>query len=299
MDQGNMPNNTNNNQVPMNGVSDNSSAVPKTNEVKSDDTMKVVDTMNNQNVQNVEPVTDSNKDENAIKNDDNDVTKILSSSFGSSEKVNLLTPEQKAELIKKREAAMREKENYQPQPVGKFQKFFMSFLLVGFIIIVVFLPDINTFIVNYRGGSGGNSDIGDIATGTLKCVKETTDDNYNNAYTFDFDFTDNKLKKLTYYEVVKGNYVSDSVDLESRLSSCNLLKSMISSSSGLRVKCSLSGGTLSKEQVFDYTILNVDQAITAYTEAGGNYPGEFALDADINDVEKNMNISDFSCTKFK
>ena len=299
MNQGNMSNNTNNNQNPMNGVTDNSGTVPATNAVQSTDEVKTADNMNNQTVQKEKSVTDSNTDETTIKKDENDVTKILSSSFGNKEKVNLLTPEQKAELIKKREAAMREKENYQPQPVGKFQKFFMFFLLIGFIIVVVFLPDINTLIVNYRGGSGGNSDIGDIVTGTLKCVKETTDDNYNNAYTFDFDFTDNKLKKLTYYEVVKGSYVSDSADLENRLSSCNLLKSMISSSSGLRVKCSLSGGTLSKEQVFDYTILNVDQAITAYTEAGGNYPGEFALDADINDVEKNMNVSGFSCTKFK
>lgn len=298
MNQGNISNNTNNNQNPMNGVTDNNGAVPTT-AVQSINEVKSVDTMNSQIAKKEETVTDSNKDGNTINSDDNDVTKILSSSFGSKEKVNLLTPEQKAELIKKREAAMREKENYQPQPVGKFQKFFMSFLVIGLIIVVVFLPDINTLIVNYRGGSGGNSDIGDIATGTLKCVKETTDDNYNNAYTFDFDFTDNKLKKLTYYEVIKGSYVSDSADLENRLSSCNLLKSMISSSNGLRVKCSLSGGTLSKEQVFDYTILNVDQAITAYTEAGGNYPGEFALDADINEVEKNMNISDFSCTKFK
>ena len=294
MNQGNMPNNTNNNQVPINGSSENNNVIPPAEEMHTNNVGQSVNKMAKD-----EQVTDFNKKEEAIKSEESESSKILSSSFGGKEKVNLLTPEQKAELIKKREEAMREKENYMPQPVSKFQKFFMSFLLIGFIVIVVFLPDINTLIVNYQGGSNKDSDIPDITTGTLKCVKETTDDNYNNAYTFDFDFVENKLKKLTYYEVVKGSYVSDSTDLESRLASCNLLKTMISSQSGLRVKCSLSGGTLNKEQIFDYATLNVDQAITAYTEAGGNYPGEFALDIDINDVEKNMNISGFSCTKFK
>lgn len=293
MNQGNLPNSQSSLENPVNGESNNTVVSPTTPVVQPSDKVDSINSDSNQK----EVVSPSNN-ETTSNSEDNEVTKILSSSFGGKEKVNLLTPEQKAELIKKREEAMREKENYQPQPVGKFQKFLMSFLLIGFIVIVVFLPDINTLIVNYQGGDT-DEDLSTITSGTLKCVKEDTDDNYNNAYTFDFDFTDNKLKKLTYYEVVKGSYVSDSMDLENRYSSCNLLKSMISSQSGIRVKCSLSGATLSKEQIFDYSILNVDQAITAYTEAGGNYPGEFALDDDINNVEKNMNVSGFSCRKMQ
>lgn len=316
MNQGNMPNNMpnnmSNNQIPMGNVSNDNQMMSSTVPVQSVDTAGVNQSgdvnqqINNSNsVVSTAPVVpvenntaSSTEQKTDVKPEENDVTKILSSSFGNKEKVNLLTPEQKAELIKKREAAMQEKANYQPQPVGKFQKILMAFLLVGLFAIMFFLPEINTLIVNLQNGDD-KTDTSKITTGTLRCVKESTDDNYNMDYTYDFEFTDSKLKKLYFYEVIKGNYVSDSEDLESRLANCNLLRDMVSSKDGIRVNCSLSGGTLTIEQVFDYANLkDIDYIGTSYTEAGGEYPGEFALDTDIDYVEKNMNISDFSCERY-
>ncbi len=229
---------------------------------------------------------------------EHEVSQILSSSFESKEKVNLLTPEQKAELVRKREEALLEKQNYQPAPVSKFKRFFMFLFLIALVGITIFLPEINAFILSLQS-TGGTGDDSKITTGTMECVRKKVDDNYDISYTYQFSFTDSKLKKLSYYEAVTGDAYADADDLNEKLASCELLKSVTSTISGIRVNCSLSSGTLTREQIFDYTSINTKEAVSAYIEAGGEYHGEFALDSNIDDVEMHMNSVDYSCERYQ
>ena len=266
-------------------------------------------TINTANVQQVPPVdvppapvppsdaaasvvTDSN-----VKAEEHEVSQVLASTFENKEKVNLLTPEQKAELEKKREQARLEKENYQPKPVGKFQKFFMTTFIIALFAIMFFLPEIDAFLATIKKDEVVESEV--ITSGVLKCTEESVGDIFNVNYTYEFTFESLKLKKLSYYEVTIGNEVADSEELKAKLSECQLLKSMTSTVTGVNVACSLSSGNLTREQIFDYTVINPEQASTAYIEAGGDYPGQFSLNANIDSLEKNMKADGYNCVRQK
>lgn len=304
---------TNNNTVPGNGVTysanqnQSMTQVPVQNTVPSPQGNVAVPGSSASNAYNV-AVTPSVssvdiKEQGQTQTTDNsssehEVTHIISSSFEKKDKVNLLTPEQRAELTKKREDAMKEKLSYQPAPVSKTKKFFSVFIIVLLFAVVLFLPDIYVFIGTLKGNElGGEKEI--ITTGTLRCTNDLVDDKYNISYTYSFDFTESKLEYMTVVLATTGDELVDADDLNQKLASCELLKSMTSEIGGVYVSCSLSSGTLTKEQSFDYGDLNKDYAITAYTEAGGDYPGEFEANASIDTIEKNMKAAGYSCERFK
>lgn len=251
------------------------------------------------NVSNIVTNAGNDKNSESLKDSDNvhDVTKVLSSSFDTKNKVNLLTPQQKDELNRKREEALREKENYQPEPVSKFKKFMAALFIVILLLIVLFLPEINGFVLTVMNPEKKEVDNVPIITGTLRCANDRVDEKYNISYNYDFDFTDSKLKTLTYVESTTGDALVDADDLNTRLEKCNMLKTMTSGVNGIKVVCSLSSGTLTREQFFDYNSLDVNSATTAYVEAGGEYPGEFQKDSDIDAIEKNMKAAGYTCER--
>lgn len=226
-----------------------------------------------------------------------EVVEILSSSFDQKNKVNLLTPEQKEALTKKREAAFKEKESYQPKPVSKFKRIMSIMVLIILFGIVFFLPDISNYLSEVRNPSKtvGNTP---ITTGTLKCSLDKLDNKYNFSYTYDFDFTNSKLNRLTYVQATMGDEFVDQDDLNQRLINCDNLKTMITGLSGVRVACSLSGGVLTEEQMINYDVLNHDQVTAAYAEAGGLFP-EFTTDTNIDMIEKNMKAAGYTCERVK
>lgn len=338
MNQGNMPNNQNptgnvpvNNTIPNNAVPNvvpttvvnnanqqvsSVQSVPKSTPVTSAVQNGVIAQQNTPAVQNTgavqpspavevppAPAVPSAVEQNVpadsqTKAEEHEVSQILASTFETKEKVNLLTPEQKAELEKKREMARLEKESYQPKPVGKFQKFFMGTFLISLFVIMIFLPQITAFLATLRE-PGDIVDPEVITTGVLKCTDEKVGDIFNINYTYEFDFESLELKRLSYYEVTIGNEVADSEELNSKLSECQLLKSFTSTVEGVKVACSLSSGNLTREQKFDYTIIKPEQASTAYIEAGGDYPGQFSLNANIDSLEKNMKADGYTCVRQK
>lgn len=225
-----------------------------------------------------------------------EVTEVLSSSFANQNKVNLLTPEQRDELNKKREEAMREKENYQPAPVSKFKMVMSGIFIIVLLLVVLFLPEINSFILTISNKSSEEETV--ITTGTLKCTDDLVDEKYNISYDYEFQFTDSQLGKLTYIETTVGDKIIDADDLNAKLEKCNNLKNMVAGLNGIKVMCSLSDGTFTREQVFDYGILDVSSVTTAYMEAGGEYPGEFSNEANIDSIEKNMKAAGRMCERY-
>lgn len=229
---------------------------------------------------------------------EHEVIKIISSSFDDGKKkVNLLTPEHKEELRKKREEALREKENYQPAPVSMPKRIMSIVFIIVLFLIVMFLPQINSYVLNIMNSKNNKADTTDITSGTLRCTHDRIDDKYNISYSYDFSFTDSKLKKLSYVEATVGDALVDADDLKTKLDNCNNLKSLTDSLAGIRVICSLSNGTLTREQIFNYEDIDVSTVSSAYVEAGGEYPGEFQNDSNIDTIEKNMKTAGYSCER--
>lgn len=231
------------------------------------------------------------------KEEQHEVVEVLTSSFEKKEKVNLLTPEQKLALTKKREEAFKEKESYQPAPVSKFKRFMSIFVIIVLFAIVFFLPDINNYIAEIRNPSN-KIDNTPITTGILKCNLDKVDDKYNLSYSYDFDFTNSKLDRLSYVQATTGDELVDRDELNQRLASCTKLKNMTSGLSGVKIVCSLSGGVLTEQQTINYKTLNHEQVTTAYIEAGGIFP-EFATDTNIDMIERNMKASGYTCERVK
>ena len=258
---------------------------------------QVSNTSNSVSSTSINSTVNSSSNINDSKEKEHEVVEILSSSSNGKEKVNLLTPEQKEELIKKHEAAILEKEKYQPVEVSKFRKAFMFIFLVGIIGMTFFLPEINALLGQLNDTKQQENEK-NIVTGTLRCTKKNIDDKYNIDYTYSFDFENSNLKKLSYYEVITGDQATDSDELGNKFNSCQLLKESTGQVGGINVNCSLADGVLTREQVFDYTTLDSSAAVTAYTEAGGEYPGQFSLDSDINSIETNMKTDGYTCSMY-
>lgn len=230
-------------------------------------------------------------------NGTHEVVEILSSSFDQKNKVNLLTPQQKEALTKKREEAFKEKESYQPKPVSKFMRVISALVFVLLFTIVFFLPNINSYIAEIRNPNK-SVDNALITTGTLKCSLDKVDDKYNLSYSYDFDFTDSKLDQLTYVQATVGDELVDYNELHQRLDSCNNLKSMTKGLAGIKIACSLSSGVLTEEQIINYKTINHEQVTTAYVEAGGLFP-EFESDTSIDMIERNMKAAGYTCERVK
>lgn len=228
----------------------------------------------------------------------NQMSELIAASIDSRNgKVNLLTPEQKAELMRKKEEARKERESYQAPPVGKFKRFFSVFIWIVLFAIVLFLPEINNVIVSLREGKKVEEEVV-ITTGTLRCTSDSVSDKYNHSYTYEFDFTDSKLDKLTYVEATVGDALVDEADLNEKLDKCSVLKNVTTGLVGINVSCSLYEGTLTKEQVIDFNSINYELVTSAYSEAEGIYP-EFEAGDNIDKIEKNMKAANNTCERIK
>ena len=195
------------------------------------------------------------------------------------------------------EEALKEKENYQPAPVSMPKRIMSIVFIIVLFLIVMFLPQINSYVLNIMNSKNNKADTTDITSGTLRCTLDRIDDKYNISYSYDFSFTDSKLKKLSYVEATVGDALVDADDLNTKLDNCNNLKSLTNSLAGIRVICSLSNGTLTREQIFSYEDIDVSTVSSAYVEAGGEYPGEFQNDSNIDTIEKNMKTAGYSCER--
>lgn len=290
-----------NNAVPVqNVVSNQTNAVATNVSGQSNGVVNQVNVVAPQTIPEVPdiPTEMEAKEKAQMEEEANQVSELIAASIDSRNgKVNLLTPEQKAELMRKKEEARKERESYQAPPVGKFKRFFSVFIWVMLFAIVMFLPEINNVVVSLREGKKEEENVV-ITTGTLRCTSDSVSDKYNHSYTYEFDFTDSKLDKLTYVEATVGDALVDEEDLNAKLGKCSLLKNLTTGLVGINVSCSLYEGTFTKEQVIDFNSINYDLVTSAYSEAEGIYP-EFEAGENIDKIEKNMKAANNTCERIK
>lgn len=175
-------------------------------------------------------------------------------------------------------------------------KYYMTFIFFALLIwMVAFLPEISSFVSNYMA-SKQQEGVPAITTGTLTCTMNTNDDKYDYYYEADFNFKDSKMYRLTFSATTKGDQNLDAIELSGMKSSCDLLQQQTANLEGVEVSCSLSNGVYENVQKLDYEDLKSDLVTTAYLEAGGTYPN-YEYGQDINEIEKEMKASNYTCER--
>lgn len=175
-------------------------------------------------------------------------------------------------------------------------KYYMTFIFFALLIwMVAFLPEISSFVSNYMA-SKQQEGVPVITTGTLTCTMNTNDDKYDYYYEADFNFKDSKMYRLTFSATTKGDQNLDAIELSGMRSSCDLLQQQTANLEGVEVSCSLSNGVYENVQKLDYEDLKSDLVTTAYLEAGGTYPN-YEYGQDINEIEKEMKASNYTCER--
>lgn len=177
------------------------------------------------------------------------------------------------------------------QPASTANTVMLVFFFVFLILFVVFLPNIQSLIAEYKAGGEEQKE---IVTGTLVCELTSSTINLDTNYERRFSFTEKKLKSAKFSTVIRGNESMDGDELSALNNKCQQIKSNVDNLSGVNVSCTYENGKITEVESFDYASYNPEQVVAAYVEAGTDL-AEFTLDQDIDDVRTLMSRSGFSC----
>lgn len=183
------------------------------------------------------------------------------------------------------------------QKGGFFRTFFLFVLFGGLFTMIIYLPDITNYIETQKY-LRNNPVEEKITSGILKCSSENATETLDYKQDLEFSFTDNELTKLVYITKTRGSVGLDDSELDSLKFECDQLVSYADKLSGINVSCELLDGVLTRTQKFDYQVIVVDEAITAYIEAGGSYP-DYENMENIDNIERDMNASGYTCERVK
>lgn len=189
-------------------------------------------------------------------------------------------------------------ENVTPSNGGNKKSAIGLFLLFGgLLLLIIFLPDISSYISTQKYLREQQVEE-KITTGTLECTLEDSSETLDYDYTFSFGFADSKLTRLKSVTEIRGDVSLDEVELDKLKAQCDLLQTIVTDLSGISVSCKLENGLFTKSQTFNFSSIVVDDAITAYIEAGGSYP--FYRNGDnIDEVERELISTNYNCKRTK
>ena len=180
---------------------------------------------------------------------------------------------------------------------SKGATFGIILLFVGLLVMIIFLPDIQKYIETQKYLKNQPPEE-KITTGTLNCTLEDSSETLDYDYTFSFSFSNSKLNRLKSITEIRGDVSLDEAELDKLKSECDLLSTVVEDLAGVSVSCKLENGLLKKTQTFNFSSIVVDDAITAFIEAGGNYP--FYRNGDnIDQIEKDLLGSNYTCKREK
>lgn len=186
--------------------------------------------------------------------------------------------------------------NYVYTPPSKFKYFLLILFFFVLLGMIIFLPELTQF-VNLKL-SGGSNQPEVIVDGTLECTLKKTGTNLDTVFNAKFNFTDQKLDKLTFTTTTKGDSEQDSEVFNSSYNKCQLLKDSMTDISGVSIRCDLESSSVSTVEIVNYNTVDLTKATSAFAEAGGVFP-EFESSEDISKIEREMNASGYTCNKYK
>lgn len=189
-----------------------------------------------------------------------------------------------------------EVENYNPP--SKFKVFVLLLFFVLLVAFIIFLPQISSYIRNYGQDTGNYQTVEEvITTGSLVCTMTSNTSDLDKEYEFDFSFTDSKLKNTKYIVYTRGDSTTENA-LDELAEKCKILKEETKELEGVTIKCDYTDGRLKETQAFELETVDTKALNAAFTEAGGVLPS-YNYDQDIDEIEKNMKASGYSCERQK
>ncbi len=218
--------------------------------------------------------------------------------FGKKEEKSttvIMSKKMSEELVEKRRQERAQQEQYVAVPVSKAKYTLMIIFFIFMFGLIYFLPDISSFI-SLKKAERDQANTPAITSGLLTCKLNKTTSIFNIEYTGQFRFEDSKLNKLTHITTTTGDARADADPLAEIMTKCGILQEQAATLGGIRVTCEQSGGTVIEKQVLDYTTLDIELVTSAYVEAGGVYP-EFKNEQSIDEIEKNMYASGYTCER--
>ena len=174
-----------------------------------------------------------------------------------------------------------------------FKRVLAALLFISLMAMIYFLPEITSYINELKEKNNQQ----DISEGTLICSLKKTSENLDINIEAMFYFSNKQMYKLSYNTVSTGDKVEDATELKALNDKCLLLKDEAGQLDGVTISCSLNNGVNSNKQILDYEKLDLNKVTSAYTEAGGIYPGEFKKSEDISKIESEMISNGYKCEK--
>lgn len=167
-------------------------------------------------------------------------------------------------------------------------------IFIVILLVVFFLPNISDFFSKLS--QKDENSVQSISTGVLKCSLDRKSDEFNYTYESDFSFFNNQLRNLDYTYTIVDDKTKSKDELKSFYSKCVVLQEMIEPLDGISVSCYLKENEFNQNQTINYLSINEQDVTSAYLEAGGMYPS-FRKNQNINEIEKNMKSSGYSCVR--
>lgn len=204
-----------------------------------------------------------------------------------------------AEELKQREARIEEhvrQANANYKPNSKLKNALLIFFLIFIICFTIFLPDIHAFITKLKSGELKPKEEVKITDGTLYCTYKKSSEDLDYNYDYEFKFTNNRVQSYVRIFTTKGDTTVDKDTLDKLKADCNIMKNESDNINGITTSCKSESNSITVTEKIELDSYEYGSITSVYSEAGGNNP-EFTYEQDMDDIEKNMKATGFTCER--
>lgn len=180
------------------------------------------------------------------------------------------------------------------KPPSKFKIGLMLFFFVLILAFIIFLPEVTQYMSDLFDKK--DKTVIEITTGKLVCKLDSTTANLDKNYVRTFQFTDNKIEKVTFETTTRGDITQDEATLNELNKQCTDIRDGLESLNGASIECDYQDGKLVETEKFDLATYDYEQTSAAYTEAGADML-KFDNGEDVDKVKTSMLQAGFSCEK--
>ena len=180
------------------------------------------------------------------------------------------------------------------KPPSKFKIGLMLFFFVLILAFIIFLPEVTQYMSDLFDKK--DNTVIEITTGKLVCKLDSTTANLDKNYVRTFQFTDNKIEKVTFKTTTRGDITQDEDTLNELNKQCTDIRDGLESLIGASIECDYQNGKLVETEKFDLATYDYEQTSAAYTEAGADML-KFDNGEDVDRVKTSMLQAGFSCEK--
>lgn len=180
------------------------------------------------------------------------------------------------------------------KPPSKFKIGLMLFFFVIILAFIIFLPEVTQYMSDLFDKK--DKTVIEITTGKLVCKLDSTTANLDKNYVRTFQFTDNKIEKVTFKTTTRGDITQDEATLNELNKQCTDIRDGLESLNGASIECDYQDGKLVETEKFDLATYDYEQTSAAYTEAGADML-KFDNGEDVDRVKTSMLQAGFSCEK--